>query len=113
MFIILIPYVAAFIRKFSTTCTTTMSPGASSQSSKSKSRKNVEFDDKNEEETGVKNRSKKVDEGDGFDVVESDPDEVTSSDDDGDPKKIEKKAKKAKKEAERVKRRLEEIAQVF
>ena len=90
-----------------------MSPGSSSQSSKSKSKKIVEFN--GEEDTGVKNRSKKVDEGDGFDVVESDPDEVTSSDgDDGcDSKKIDKKARRAKKEAERVKKRLAEIAQVL
>ena len=84
-----------------------MSPGASQQNNKSKNSKskNVGFGD--EEEKVVKRR---VDEGDDFDVVESDPDELTSSDDE--EGKSTKKGIKAKKEAERVKRRLEEISQV-
>ena len=91
-----------------------MSPGANSQNSKSKSKPNVDFDDKVEQESGVKNR-KKIVEGDDFDVVESEPDALTSSDDNEetcDPKKIESRAKKAKKEADRVKKRLAEISEV-
>jgi hypothetical protein len=51
-----------------------MSPGASSQNSKSKSsaKRNVDFDE-NDGSVVKERRTKKVDEGDDFDVVESDP----------------------------------------
>jgi hypothetical protein len=84
-----------------------MSPGASQQNNKSKNgkSKNVDFD---EEEKLVKRR---VDEGDDFDVVESDADAVSSSEEEEGGKPT-KKGIKAKKEAERVKKRLAEISQV-
>jgi hypothetical protein len=56
-----------------------------------------------------------VDEGEDFDVVESDPDDVqSSSEEDQEPQEEQKLTKrgKAKKEAARVKKRLEEISQV-